>query len=79
MDNGLDPLEILWDALLSRRPEQIRLAYSALAQDEKKAVLTHLERMAVEPGWHPEQVLSAKAALTAIKEMGGQNANTPKD
>ncbi len=66
MDNANNDLEALWDALLSREPERIRLAYRDLETGEQKAVLTHLERMTTEPGWHPEQRLSAQAALDAL-------------
>ena len=63
----MDPLEHLWDQLLSRKPEQIRAAYARLSPDEQASVLRHLERMASEPGWHPEQVLSARTALRALE------------
>ena len=39
-------LEILWDALLSRDPSQIRAVFSDLDPDSRKIVLTHLRRMA---------------------------------
>ncbi len=64
----MDPLELLWDQLLSRQPEQIRMAYNHLTPDEQVDVLRHLGRMASEPGWHTEQVLSARAALNALGE-----------
>jgi len=60
--------EDLWERLLSRQPESIRPAFEALSDDEQTAVLTHLQRMAAEPGWHPEQRKSALAALQAIAE-----------
>lgn len=66
-NDAFDPLERLWDALLSRQPEQVRGAFIALQAEEKKAVLAHLRNMANEPGWHPEQQLSARAALQALE------------
>ncbi len=60
--------EDIWEALLSRETEQIRHAYDGLSAEEQQAVLAHLKRMTSEPGWHPEQVLSAQAALKAITE-----------
>jgi hypothetical protein len=66
MDTGLDPLEILWDSLLSREPEQVQAAFATLNDEEKKAVQAHLQRMATEEGWHPEQRLSAELALQAL-------------
>ncbi|MGE5224267.1 MAG: hypothetical protein ACM3PY_17660 [Omnitrophica WOR_2 bacterium] len=68
MDDTTDPLEKLWDDLLSRQDDQVRSAYQSLTSDEQGAVLEHLQRMAAEPGWHPEQRLSAQAALRALGE-----------
>ena len=67
----MDPLELLWDQLLSRQPEQIRAAYNQLSPDEQGYVLHHLGRMASEPGWHTEQVLSAQLALQALGDQPG--------
>jgi len=67
----MDPLELLWDQLLSRQPEKIRAAYSLLSPDEQVNVLLHLGRMASEPGWHAEQVLSAQLALQALGDQPG--------
>lgn len=61
-----DPLEILWDALLSRQPRRVRAAFDSLTTAEQQSILAHLRRMAEEPGWHPEQQRSAQAALEAI-------------
>jgi len=65
----MNPLELLWDQLLSRQPEQIRAAYNHLSPDEQESVLRHLGRMASEPGWHTEQVLSAQLALQALGDQ----------
>lgn len=62
------PFEDLWERLLSRQPESIRIAFDALPGSERAAVLAHLQRMAAEPGWHPEQRISALTALQAIAE-----------
>jgi hypothetical protein len=61
-----DYLELLWDNLLSRQPDQIREAFGALSPVEQQAVLAHLKRIVNEPGWHSEQRLSAQAALSAL-------------
>ena len=61
-------LEELWDALLSRQPEQVREMYNSLGAEEQKGVFAHLQRMATEEGWHVEQRTSAIAALAAIEE-----------
>ena len=62
----MDSLEELWDQLLSRQPERVLAAFTRLSPGEKEQVRCHLERMASEPGWHPEQRLSAQAALQAL-------------
>lgn len=61
-----DDLETLWDGLLSRQPERIRDVYQGLTREEQLAVYAHLQRMATEAGWHPEQVISARKALEAL-------------
>lgn len=60
-------LEALWENLLSRQPELVQAAFASLDADERQAVLAHLQRMAAEPGWHPEQRKSATAALLALQ------------
>jgi hypothetical protein len=67
MDEGNDP-EVIWDHLLSRQPERVQSAFQCLSSQEQRAVLTHLQRMANEPGWHPEQCISARAAFQALSE-----------
>jgi hypothetical protein len=62
-------LEIMWENLLSRNPERIRAAFSALTPKEQESILVHLNRMATESGWHPEQRRSAEAAVLAIKSQ----------
>ncbi len=63
-----NPLETVWDALLSRQAEQVQTAYTALDLASRQVVLAHLRRMVTEPGWHPEQIQSAQAALAALGE-----------
>jgi hypothetical protein len=59
-------LEKAWDDLLSRDTNRILTRFASLDAGSQKTVLEHLNRMAVESGWHPEQVLSAKTALLAL-------------
>jgi len=61
-------LEDTWDKLLSRDPYLIRLTYASLDEASQLVVYEHLQTMSTEPGWHPEQVASALAALQAINE-----------
>jgi hypothetical protein len=61
----LDP-EMLWDELLSRQPERIREVFDSLDAPSQKIILAHLETMVRETGWHPEQRISARAALHAL-------------
>ena len=55
MDQDPEALEHLWDNLLSRNPEQVLKVFATLDEIQQKSVLDHLNRMAQEPGWHPEQ------------------------
>ena len=67
--------EIIWDALLSREEDQIRPAFLALDAETRQAVGAHLRVMTSEDGWHPEQVISAQAALdviATIEKMEGE-------
>jgi len=66
MQNFAAAPETLWDYLLSRDQNRVRAAFAGLDPAEKKAVLEHLRRMSSEPGWHPEQRESARAALHAL-------------
>jgi hypothetical protein len=66
----VDPIEALWEEILSRQLERIQKAFAPLSPEEKTAVLKHLKGMVSEPGWHPEQVVSASQALDALKEEG---------
>ncbi len=63
MHKGRDQLVILWDDLLSRQPKSIKAAFASLGETDQQKVLEHLQRMVNEPGWQPEQRLSAEAAL----------------
>ncbi len=71
MDENLDSIEDLWDGLLSRQPELVRTAFSSLDLAGRAAVLAHLQRIVSEAGWHPEQRLSAQAALDALEGFEG--------
>ena len=61
-------LESTWDQLLSRDPSLIRLAYASLDEESQEVVMEHLFKMTSDPGWHPEQVISAVLALKALRE-----------
>jgi hypothetical protein len=75
MDDSQYNLEILWDNLLSRQPERILAAYATLNEAERTAVTNHLQRMASQPGWHPEQQCSARAAIGTIIDHWGEDAS----
>lgn len=68
MTEALDPLEIFWDAILSRRPDQIRAAFAPLKAEDRRQLIAHLQRMVNEEGWHPEQRKSAQTALDTLNE-----------
>lgn len=58
----------LWAELLSREPERILRALESLPGEDRRRIQDHLERMATEPGWHPPQRESARAALEALRD-----------
>ncbi|HEY4693012.1 MAG TPA: hypothetical protein VIH16_06210 [Bellilinea sp.] len=62
-----DPLEILWDGLLSRDGDRIRATFAGLDETAQQFVLEHLVRMTREDGWQSEQVESARSALLALQ------------
>jgi methionine salvage enolase-phosphatase E1 len=66
----VDPVEAFWEEILSRQQERIQKAFAPLSPEEKITVLKHLKGMVSEPGWQPEQVVSASQALDALKEEG---------
>ena len=63
---GSHELDALWDDLLSRQKERVRIAFASLSVPEQVVVLAHLHRMISEPGWQPGQRASARAALRAL-------------
>jgi hypothetical protein len=71
-NQGRDQLELLWDNLLSRKPERIKSAFASLDTSSRKTVLIHLHHMANDAGWQPEQRLSALAAIEALQDPSHQ-------
>ncbi len=63
-----DDLDTLWDQLLSRDTARIQVVFAALTPAQQAAVLSHLQRMTTETGWHVEQARSAQIALQALGE-----------
>jgi hypothetical protein len=72
-----DPLESLWERLLSGDKDLVISAYALLEPEEQQAVVAHLRRMAIEPGWQPEQRGSALAALAALGERYFEHVPKP--
>jgi hypothetical protein len=62
-------LEHTWDGILSCDAQKVASVYTALSVENQKVVLKHLQKMAHEPGWHPEQVRSASFALDVINSL----------
>jgi hypothetical protein len=73
MTNTSQPLELLWDKLLSSEPELIREAFTSLDPGSRRTVISHLQNMVEQAGWQPEQRSSAGAALLALKEFSDQD------
>ncbi len=67
----IDPLEKLWDRLLSQDPASIKAAFQELDSKDQKAVLRHLNRMATEPGWLAVQKASADYAIQVLTKPEG--------
>jgi len=66
MPDFYDPVELFWESLLSRQPDQIQAAFNSVDKTTQAQVLEHLQQMVTEEGWHPEQVLSARTALEIL-------------
>jgi hypothetical protein len=64
-------VEAFWDAILSREPQKILAAFRPLPALEQQQVLSHLNRMTQESGWHDQQRLSAQTALDILRNFGG--------
>ena len=64
-------LENLWNNILSREADLICEQYEALSDLDQLTVWEHLNRMASEEGWHPEQVKSATIAIEALNDKYG--------
>jgi hypothetical protein len=65
----MDPLEDIWEALLSGDPGRIRRAWDDLTDEEALSVLAHLARMRDEEGWAPEQREAAARALQILRDQ----------
>jgi hypothetical protein len=66
MNSLNDPLEIIWDSLLSQDSAQIQNIFNLLDPASQRSVLLHLQRMVIEPGWLPIQKQSAQTALDVL-------------
>jgi hypothetical protein len=61
-------LETFWAKILSEDREKILTAIRSLSEDEQRAVVDHLKRMAHETGWSEGQRSRAKTALSVLQE-----------
>lgn len=66
-----DPLELFWNAVLSRQPARIRRAVKPLDEAARRALLDHLKSMVTEEDWLPQQRASAQAAIDVIQASPG--------
>jgi len=64
-----DPLEMIWDGLLSHDPVEIQRVFNILDSESQEVVLLHLQRMVTEPGWLPVQQQSAQIALSVLQPI----------
>ncbi len=63
-------IEALWAALLSENPGQIRRAWGDLTDDEARAVVAQLKKMADDEEYAADARRAAGIALEAIREAG---------
>lgn len=63
----LDPLELFWEQMLSRDPQLIQAAFASIDPATRQQVMDHIQAMATQEGWHPDQRQSAQAALDALR------------
>lgn len=64
-------LETIWTNILSREAALICEQFEALSDVDQETIWTHLQKMATEEGWHPEQVKSATIALDVLSKQFG--------
>ena len=69
MDEDQVLYENIWEMLLSGQPSLILQGFNALLPDQQEGAREHLVKMVSEPGWQPEQRVSAKSALDTIAEL----------
>jgi hypothetical protein len=69
-----DPLESIWDGLLSCNPMRIRATFTSILSEDRPHILAHLQRMVTENDWLPEQKHSAQSALAVLREVADQNS-----
>lgn len=72
-----DDLEKLWSDLLSGDAMRVRAAWQTLTTSERRAVRTHLRRMASEDGWTELQRGAAQAALAALLRRASRAPRKP--
>jgi hypothetical protein len=65
--NSFEPLEKIWDDLLSRDRDRVLAAFEKLDPKSRKNIIVHLKGMVSEKGWHKEQKLSAEFALSILR------------
>ncbi len=73
MTEPSDPLQSIWDGILSSKPDLIRETFDTLEPSKQSAVLAHLHRMVAEDGWHPSQQASANVALQTLEATHTKN------
>ena len=66
MPDFFDPVELFWESLLSREPDQIQAVWNSIDRTSQEQVLLHLQDMLNGEDWLPEQRASAEAALKVL-------------
>ncbi|NIM93730.1 MAG: hypothetical protein GTO18_08475 [Anaerolineales bacterium] len=65
--------EAFWSDVLSEDPTRIHSAIESISSEEREAVISHLERMANEPGWLEGQQRRAQFALKVLEGRSVDN------
>ncbi len=64
----MEPLERLWNDLLSRDERLIQQTFESISPMEQQMIVAHLQKMVSEEGWQKEQIDSAAEALSVIRK-----------
>lgn len=65
-NESMKTTEQIWDGILSQDSTLILATYNDENEANQKVILSHLQKMVNDEGWHLEQKMSAQIALDCI-------------